>query len=50
MLIINKTYFYKFLKVSIFNNVDELEKLVHQQKDALDQEEKERDLYRKFGL
>ena len=36
--------------VSIFNNVDELEKLVHQQKDALDQEEKEKDLYRKFGL
>tara|TARA_R110002051_G_scaffold114922_1_gene187865 strand:+ start:566 stop:1294 length:729 start_codon:yes stop_codon:yes gene_type:complete len=35
---------------SIFNNVNELEKLVHQQKDAFDKEEKEKELYRKFGL
>ena len=36
--------------VSIFNDVDELERLVHQQKEALDQEEKEKELFRKFGL
>ena len=36
--------------VSIFNDVDELERLVHQQKDALDQEEKEKELYKRFGL
>tara|TARA_R100001129_G_scaffold176258_1_gene149995 strand:- start:820 stop:1542 length:723 start_codon:yes stop_codon:yes gene_type:complete len=35
---------------SIFNNIDELEQLVTQQKMALDQEEKERELYKKFGL
>jgi len=36
--------------VSIFNDVNELERLVHQQKDALDKEEKEKDLFRRFGL
>jgi|TARA_R100000808_G_scaffold19248_1_gene41857 predicted ATPase len=36
--------------VSIFNDVDELERLVRQQKEALDQEEKEKELFRKFGL
>ena len=35
---------------SIFNDVDELERLVTQQKAALDQEEKEKELFRKFGL
>ena len=35
---------------SIFNDVNELERLVHQQKDALNEEEKEKELYRKFGL
>ena len=35
---------------SIFNNIDELEQLVTQQKAALDQEEKDKELYRKFGL
>ena len=38
------------LDVIIFNNIDELEQLVTQQKMALDQEEKERELYKKFGL
>ena len=36
--------------VSIFNDVDELERLVHQQKQALDQEEKEKELFKKFGI
>jgi hypothetical protein len=36
--------------VSIFNDVNELERLVHQQKDALDKEEKEKELYKRFGL
>tara|TARA_R100001594_G_scaffold84189_1_gene118701 strand:+ start:1667 stop:2389 length:723 start_codon:yes stop_codon:yes gene_type:complete len=35
---------------SIFKDIDKLEQLVTQQKTALDQEEKEKDLYRKFGL
>ena len=35
---------------SIFNNINELEQLVTQQKAALDQEEKDKELYRKFGL
>tara|TARA_R100000315_G_scaffold58077_1_gene33042 strand:- start:678 stop:1406 length:729 start_codon:yes stop_codon:yes gene_type:complete len=36
--------------VSIFNNINELERLVQQQKEALDKEEKEKELFRKFGL
>ena len=36
--------------VSIFNDVNELERLVQQQKSALDQEEKEKELFRKFGI
>ena len=36
--------------VSIFNDVNELERLVQQQKEALDKEEKEKELFRKFGL
>ena len=36
--------------VSIFNDVNELERLVQQQKAALDQEEKEKELFRKFGI
>jgi len=35
---------------SIFNDINELERLVTQQKAALDQEEKEKELFRKFGL
>lgn len=35
---------------SILSDVNELEKLVTQQKSALDQEEKEKELYKKFGL
>ena len=37
-------------ETSIFNDIDELERLVTQQKAALDQEEKEKELFRKFGL
>jgi predicted ATPase len=37
-------------ETSIFNDIDELERLVTQQKTALDQEEKEKELFRKFGL
>jgi predicted ATPase len=36
--------------VSIFNDINELERLVQQQKAALDDEEKEKELFRKFGL
>lgn len=36
--------------VSIFNDVNELERLVQQQKAALDEEEKEKELFRKFGI
>jgi predicted ATPase len=36
--------------VSIFNDVNELERLVQQQKAALDDEEKEKELYKRFGL
>jgi hypothetical protein len=37
---------------SIFNpsKIDELEALVRQQKEALDQEQKEKELWKKFGL
>jgi predicted ATPase len=35
---------------SIFSDINELERLVTQQKSALDQEEKEKELFRKFGL
>tara|TARA_R110002110_G_scaffold179454_2_gene384923 strand:+ start:836 stop:1558 length:723 start_codon:yes stop_codon:yes gene_type:complete len=37
-------------EVSIFNDVDELERLVHQQKEALDLEDKEKELFKKFGI
>ena len=37
-------------ETSIFNDIDELERLVTPQKTALDQEEKEKELFRKFGL
>jgi predicted ATPase len=36
--------------VSIFNDVNELERLVQQQKAALDDEEKEKELYKRFGI
>ena len=35
---------------SIFSDIDELEKLVIQQKAAHDQEEKEKELYKRFGI
>ena len=35
---------------SLFSDVDKLEQLVTQQKSALDQEEKEKELYKRFGL
>tara|TARA_R100001244_G_scaffold131975_2_gene106435 strand:+ start:69 stop:791 length:723 start_codon:yes stop_codon:yes gene_type:complete len=35
---------------SIFSDINELEKLVTQQKSALDQEEKDKELYKRFGL
>jgi predicted ATPase len=35
---------------SIFNDIDELERLVTQQKTAFDQEEKEKELYKRFGI
>ena len=35
---------------SIFNNIDELEQLVSQQQNALEAENKEKELYKKFGL
>ena len=37
-------------KESLFSDIDKLEKLVTQQKAALDQQEKEEELYKKFGL
>ena len=35
---------------SIFSDIDKLEQLVTQQKSALDQEEQEKELYKRFGL
>tara|TARA_R110002020_G_scaffold1469_2_gene6635 strand:+ start:2552 stop:3274 length:723 start_codon:yes stop_codon:yes gene_type:complete len=37
-------------ETSIFNDIDELERLVTQQKAALDQEDKEKELFKKFGI
>jgi nicotinamide riboside kinase len=37
-------------ETSIFQNVDELEALVRQQQSALDEETREKELFRKFGL